>query len=124
MNTLTYVRASGSYLGSLSDALKADNTKLFRDLIFSWDKVDGTGYGFRVAYPLMSFLFPVTDGRSVPIMNLSGNRYDQVASSIFCFSPCILIFFASIFKSAKEKKISHFIAIAFWVITLFVQTIC
>lgn len=120
MNTLTYVRASGSYLGSLSDALKADNTKLFRDLIFSWDKVDGTGYGFRVAYPLMSFLFPVTDGRSVPIMNLSGNRYDQVASSIFCFSPCILIFFASIFKSAKEKKISHFIAIAFWVITLFV----
>ena len=120
LNTLTYVRASGSYLGTLSDALKAGDTSQFWSLIFSWDAVDGSTYGFRVAYPLMSFLFPVTDGRSVPIMNFSGNRYDTMASSLFCYTPCIIIFFASIFKSAKEKKISHFIAIAFWVITLFV----
>ena len=120
INTLTYARSSNGYLESLSAAFKADDMKTFWGLIFSWDVVDGSTYGFRVAYPLMSFLFPVTDGRSVPIMGFSGNRYDMVASSMFCYSPCILIFFASIFKSLKEKKISHFIAIIFWVITLFV----
>ena len=120
INTLSYVRAEGGYLNDLFSALENNETSRFWELIFSWDAVDGTSYGFRVAYPLMTFFFPVTDGRSVPIMNFSGNRYDLMASSLFCYTPCILIFFASMFKSAKEKKISHFIAIAFWIITLFV----
>lgn len=119
-NAMSYARSDGGYLNNLLDALKENDMQLFWEYIFSWEKVDGSEYGFRVAYPLMSFLFPVTDGRSVPIMSFSGNRYDKLASSIFCYSPCIIIFFASMLKSAKEKKFSHFIPIIFFTVALFV----
>lgn len=120
LNALSYSRSGSGYIENLMNALSENDMSQFWNLIFSWEGVDGSDYGFRVAYPLMSFLFPTTDGRSVPIMNFSGNRYDKLASSLFCYTPCIIIFFASILKSAKEKKISHFLAIGFWVLTLFI----
>lgn len=119
MNALTYYRSSNSYLSTLKAALDDNDWGLFFGRIFSFRYTESS-YGFRVAYPLMSFLFPVTDGRSVSIMNFSGNRYDKLASSLFCYSPCIIIFFASVFKSIKEKKVSHILAIAFWCFCLFV----
>ena len=120
LNVFNYSRANNSYLGLLLDYYKEGEWTNFTHLIFNWDfslsKIyDGASYsayyGFRWIYPIMSFLFPATDGRSVPIMNFEGNRYDQLASSLFVFTPLVLIFFASIIHSFRNKKVSHFIAL-------------
>ena len=128
-NSLQYTRAQSSYLDQIKAALDAKEYSTVLKMMFDWSSYTSsalsgfyasTNYGFRIIYPLISFLFPPSDGRNVSILEFSGNRYDEVASSLFCYTPCIIIFFASIFKSIKERKISHLIAIAFMVFCLFV----
>lgn len=128
MNVFTYSRGT-SYLTVLKTAIEGGNFSEVWGILTSWEKYafnPGSGfsanttYGFRAWYPLMSFFFPPTDGRNVSILNYanSNNRYDSVASSLFMYTPLLLIFFASIFKSVKDKKWSHLIAILFFVIAL------
>lgn len=116
-NVLTYPRSNISYLNELKTLLDNGETGEFFLHLVSFDSLDSR-YGFRQVYPILSFLFPPTDCRSVPGMMFDGNRYDKVASSLFCYSPCILIFFASIIKSIKDKKYSHLVALLFFICAL------
>lgn len=119
LNALTYQRATNDYLKDLIGYIQVGDVTNTLNQIFDWGFVFGDYYSFRWIYPLMAFLFPATDGRNVPVMNFDGNRYDTLASSIFVFTPLILIFFASIIKSTRERKFSHLIAIAFFMLALF-----
>ncbi len=130
MNALSYSRSTSSYLGLLKQALQDRDFGKFFGYIFDWQSyyssvsgglLQGSYKGYRVFYPLMSFLFPASDGRNVSILNVVGvgNRYDEMASSLFAYTPVILIFFASIFKSCKEHKWSHLLAIGFFTLALF-----
>ncbi|MEG2640505.1 MAG: YfhO family protein [Bacilli bacterium] len=117
LTTMTYNRSEGTYL---TDLIKLFGDKKYYEAymqISSWESVYPNA-GYRAMYPLMSFLFPVTDGRSVGIMDFNGNRYDELASSLYPYAPLVLLFFATIIKSVKEKKISHIMAIIFFCFAL------
>lgn len=119
LNALTYNRASNDYLSTLFQYIKdGDSTSALKQF-FDWSFVYSDYYGFRWLYPLIEFLFPSTDGRSVSIMNFDGNRYDSLASSLFVFTPLILIFFASVLKSIRNRKWSHILAVTFFIFALF-----
>ena len=130
LNVMNYNRSGTPYLQLLSEAKdEGDWGKVF-SLMFNWNAYYSTASsgliesglkGYRIFYPIMSFLFPASDGRNVSILNVvgTGNRYDEVCSSLFLYTPTLIIFFASIFKSIHQKKVSHLLAIAFWVFCLF-----
>ena len=74
-------------------------------------------YEHKVYYPLITFFFPVLSNRSASLLNTSS--YDNTISSIFAFTPIIILLVPSIINSFKRKKFSHFIAIAFFIFSLF-----
>ncbi|MGE4342562.1 MAG: YfhO family protein [Bacilli bacterium] len=74
-------------------------------------------YEHKVYYPLITFFFPVLSNRSASLLNTSS--YDNTISSIFAFTPIIILLVPSIINSFKTKKFSHFIAIAFFIFSLF-----
>lgn len=130
LNVLSYNRSSTPYLELIKIAKDEGNWEQVLNLMFNWNayySTAGSGLiqsgarGYRFFYPILSFLFPASDGRNISIMNVigSGNRYDEVCSSLFTYTPTLIIFFASIFKSIKKRKISHIIVILFWIFCLF-----
>lgn len=76
-----------------------------------------TQYAYKKFYPLISYYFPVLSDRSVALLNTS--NYDNTISSLFSYSPVIILFIPSLIVSAKKKKVSHFIALAFFLFALF-----
>lgn len=113
LGAMSYHRSESSYLDTLF-ALITNKEYYEAYMQISSRSTLYPSAGYRSIYPLLSFLFPLTDGRTVGVMDFSGNRYDELASSIYPYAPVILLFFASIFKSLKDKKISHIIAIVFF----------
>ena len=85
-------------------------------LISEWTAQSDT-YEHKVYYPLITFLFPVLSDRSVSLLNTSS--YDNTISSLFSYTPIILLLIPSLIHSLKEKKVSHFVALSFFVFALF-----
>lgn len=109
---------SSTYLADLLNAIKSTNVKEIFSLIFSWKKVD-YGHEYRIFYPLIEFFFPTMSDRGTPLTVLGNESYDNVAGSLFCFSPCILFFVPALINSFKQKKISHFLAVICFVFMVF-----
>ena len=102
-----------------SDIVNAFKLKQFDEafnLIFLY--WGGDNYGYRAFYPIASFFFPTISDRFVNIVR--DQYFDNYGSSIFIFTPGIILFFASMWISTKERKISHFIAIGVLTIALFI----
>lgn len=121
-----------TYLDNLLAAFKSENFKLAWEIITRWEYqgtdfnvYDGLGsityqgntQDHKVYYPLISYFFPVLSNRSVALLNTSA--YDNTISSLFSFSPVILLFFPAVFVSAKKGKISHLLIIALFLFAIF-----
>lgn len=115
---------TSKYLPTLVEALKSGNISQFFKIIFTyWNpRIIQNGYSpkffyFCYAFPAMSFLYPATSCRYVNILQF--NQFENVGSSLFVFTPCILLLLPSFIRSAKNKKWSHFIALALSLLVLF-----
>lgn len=68
-------------------------------------------------YPLATFFYPTVSCNDHIIIN--NNGYDNALSSLFVFTPVMLMLIPSIFQSFKEKKISHIVAVCGILILIF-----
>ena len=75
-------------------------------------------YYFAYTFPLASYFYPTLSCRYVNIVGYSS--FENAGSSIFFFTPCIIMFCACMYRSLIHKKFSHFIAIALCIFCLFV----
>lgn len=112
------------YLDALKGALgDGDFSKVF-EIVFTWwhpNVASGTAadrYYFAAAFPLASFFFPTISCRYVNIIGFSS--FENAGSSIFFFTPCIIMFGGCLYRSFMHKKFSHFIAILICVACLFI----
>ena len=116
LTAMESTRASNAYLVSLGELAKSgDWAGIFTKVFTYWN-----GSKDALYYPLISFFYPTMSCRYVTfVTNDSGNGWN-IGSSLFLFIPTCLIFFVSVLNSIREKKWSHFIAIGFFLICLFV----
>ncbi|MDY0214757.1 MAG: YfhO family protein [Bacilli bacterium] len=101
---------NATYLDNLKAAFEIKNYKLVWEIITKWENQSAT-YDHKKYYPFITYFFPVLSDRSVALLNTSS--YDNTISSLFTFSPVILLFIPALFVSFKKKKVSHFIALIF-----------
>lgn len=112
------------YFDLLKDAVKGGDFGKAAEIFFTWwhpNVISGTEpskFYFAFAYPLASYFYPTVSCRYVTIVAYTS--FENAGSSIFFFTPCIIMFCACLYRSFKLKKISHFIAIALCVICLFI----
>lgn len=120
LNAMRAPRAEGAtYLSSLKLAWQEGNREEIKKLVlYSWgsNNAQEAAY-YRQYYPFVSFLFPTVSGRYVNLIPLKA--FENYAGSIFAFTPTIMLFFVGLYNSFKKRKISHFLAIAFFLFALF-----
>lgn len=117
---------SDKYFDVLKQAFAdKDYNKAFEIIFTYWhpnvvrdSSVEANKYYFMFTYPLASYFYPVLSCRYVNIVGYS--EFENAGSSIFFFTPCIIMFGGCLYRSFRNKKISHFIAIAMCVFALFV----
>ena len=123
MATMTSPKLDGySYFGELKKLLAAKDFKGFFELLFSWKKAPdqhGRVYDTRVWYPIIEFFFPTTTCRSLPTLELYSWDFDDIAVSLWCYVPFIMFLVPALIQSGKEKKWSHYIALALILLSLF-----
>ena len=111
-----------SYLDTLKGYLKEGKIKEVFEQLFSW-KVAKDQHNHviprRVYYPIIEFFFPATTCRSLPTLYIQSWDFDDMAVSLWCYVPFIMFLVPSLIQSGKEKKWSHFIGFALFVIALF-----
>ena len=110
--------ADDSYLKSIKEAIESNRWDLVFNYLTSWEKIDG-GKEFRNYYPFIEFFYPVMSDRGTPLTKLGNETYDNVAGSIFCYTPAIILLVPALIRSFREKKYSHLVAFALFVIALF-----
>lgn len=123
---------TSKYLPNLIEAFKAKDFSTGFKMIFTyWEPYTVSNYNpvsdpishnpkwynFCFSFPLVSYLFPAVSGRFVTIVHF--NLFENVGSSIFIFTPCMLLMVPSLIRSAKNHKVSHFIALALIILCLF-----
>ena len=117
MVALNAPRATNStYLPSLLNAFKDNDWEQFFRIIFNWES-QGTAY--KVYYPILDFIFPVMSDRGTPLTKLGNESYDNVAGSLFCYSPFIIFLVPALIASVRKKQFSHLIATAMFALMLF-----
>lgn len=104
---------SQTYLENLKTAFVSKDFQKAFDLIFiTWDRDD-----YQFLYPFISFFYPTISCRFVSLFE---KNFDNLSSGLYITSPAIIMLFASMYLSKKNHKFSHFIAIGFLTICLFV----
>lgn len=108
---------STTYINDIINAFKSGNFTQAFNYIFSWESVGD--YGYKVYYPVLDFIFPVMSDRGTPLTRLGNESYDNVAGSLFCFSPIIIFLVPALIYSFKKNKISHIVATGLFLLMLF-----
>ena len=123
---------SSKYLPNLIEAFKAgDSSTAFKMIFTYWNPnivnyykpasdpiaYNPKWYYFCYSFPLVSYLFPAVSGRFVTIVHF--NQFENVGTSLFIFTPCMLLMVPSLIRSIKNKKISHLIALVLILLCLF-----
>lgn len=123
---------TSKYLPNIIEAFKSKDASTAFKMIFTYwhpytvsyyqPSVDPNLYNpkwyyFCYSFPLVSYLFPAVSGRYVNIVQFS--QFENVGSSIFIFTPCMLLMIPSLIRSFKNKKVSHFIALLLILVCLF-----
>ena len=108
--------AESTYLSTLLTSVKEGNWGKFFYYVFSWES-QNTPY--KVYYPILDYIFPVMSDRGTPLTKLGTETYDNVAGSLFCFSPVILFFVPALISSTKKKHFSPLIATVLFLFMLF-----
>lgn len=118
MVALTSDRATdNTYLATLLESLKNGDISTFVRYLFSWS--DATGQTYKAYYPFIEFFYPAMSDRGTPLTMLGYESYDNVAGSLFCYTPMIILLIPALIRSWKEKKYSHHIAALLFVIAVF-----
>lgn len=123
--SISRASTGNEYIEILKAALNEKDYGQFLKIIFTYWHPNVVGgsrtadeYYFAFAFPLASYFYPTLSGRYVTIVGYSA--FENAGSSIFFFTPCLILMGCSVYRSFKLKKISHFIAIALCVFCLFV----
>ncbi len=98
-------------LGSLKDL----DVKTFLTYLFE-EVGDNPG---RELMGLVSFFFPTAGFQTLPLIVGESFVYDSWTSSIFCYTPFIILFFAGILISISRRRVDHLLAILGGVFLLF-----
>lgn len=62
---------------------------------------------------LISFFYPTCNYLWLPLAQSTGSyKYDSWTSSLFCYTPIVILFFISIYSSIQRKKWSHLVVFA------------
>lgn len=113
---------NSTYLDNLINAFKDGEIERALNFLFSWKNIDSRRE-YRAAYPLIDFFFPVMSDRGTPLTKLGNETYDNVAGSIFCYTPIIILFVPALIYSIKNKQYSPLIA-TFAFILMLVTPFC
>lgn len=119
---------NAQYLPDLTNALKNffnlksfDSLKDFFEILVTWNpKYNDITEGKTVMYPLLTFFLPTSNCFSS--LFLQNKWYEDSLSSLFSYTPMMLMLVPSLIQSIKEKKISHilgFLGICFLLFTPF-----
>lgn len=115
---------TSKYLPNIVEALKSgDVGTVFKNIFTVWSpyvvnyNYPASWYYFCYSFPLVSYLFPAVSGRYVNIVGF--HPFENIGTSIFVFTPCLLLMLPSLIRSFKNKKVSHFIALFIFICCLF-----
>ena len=102
-----------AYKGKDFASLK-ENVKKVLEICLKFDE----SYNYKVyTYPIISFFYPPSSCYDSILYN--NNYYDNTNSSLFIYTPLMLMLIPSLINSIKEKKISHIIAFVGILVMLF-----
>ena len=100
-----------AYMHVVLDSLKELDFRMLFSYIFE-EVGDNPG---RELMGVVSFFFPTGGWTNLPltrVLNWSNEvGYDAWTSSLFCYTPCVILFFAALIHSIRLKKWSHIIAV-------------
>ena len=103
--------ANATYLKDLQEAWSKKNIEQLIKLLLDFDNTK------KRYYPLVTYFFPVTGDFNTVLFRNTG--YDNTLSSLFVYTPLIILVVPSIIESVRRKKVSHIIAIASIILMLF-----
>jgi len=126
LSSFGITRATQSqYLPTLKEAFQNKDFNKAFEIIFTYWNPNCANYGtpanqyyFAFTFPIVSYFYPTVSCRYVNLVHFTD--FENAGSSIFYFTPLMIMFFASFWQSIKNKKISHFIALGLILLCLFV----
>lgn len=104
-----------AYMKVLLGSLKDLDVKTFLTYLFE-EVGDNPG---RELMGLVSFFFPTGGFQTLPLIVGESFVYDSWTSSIFCYTPFIILFFAGVLVSISKRRVDHLLAIIGGVFLLF-----
>lgn len=102
-----------AYFKSIREAIKAIDVRRLFTLVFE-EVGDNPG---RELMGLISFFFPTGGWTQLPLARSNG--YDAWTSSLFCYTPCVILFFAALMNSIRLQKWNHLAAVLLGVFAVF-----
>ncbi len=87
------------------------------EMILVWKTRYGEETPYDKLYALISFLYPTVSNRSSTLLRTSS--YDNTISSLFVYTPVMLMLIPSLLYSIRRKKWSHLVPVAFFLFALF-----
>lgn len=126
LSSFGITRATQSqYIPKLKEAIASGNISKTFEIIFTYWNPNVANYGteaskyyFAFTFPLVSYFYPTASCRYVNLVHFTD--FENAGSSIFYFTPLMIMFFASFWQSIKNRKISHFLALGLIILCLFV----
>lgn len=101
-----------AYLNAVIGAFKEMDFRHCFSLIF---EMVGDHPG-RELMGMLSFFFPTAGHIALP---LARSGYDAWTSSLFCYTPCVILFFMALLESIRQRKGLHLVAVLLCVYAVF-----
>ncbi len=115
MSSSKYTGAT--YLERLKGFFASGDFDKLLGLMFNWNVSDGKDY--KAFYPIINFFFPPMTCRGTSLLVYNSDTYDEMAGSLWMYTPMIMFFVPAVIQSVKEKHYTVFIAIIFFIFALF-----
>ncbi len=109
--TMSDRAVNASYLERLLAVIEVKNWDVVYEYVTAWSSP------YKKLYPLITFFFPTVSNRSSTLLRTSA--YDNTISSLFIYTPIMLLFIPSLIHSLRKKKFSHLIPLLFFSFALF-----
>ncbi|MDY6094273.1 MAG: YfhO family protein [Candidatus Enteromonas sp.] len=101
-----------AYLHALISAFKGMDLRHLFSLVF---EMVGDHPG-RELMGMLSFFFPTAGHIALP---LARSGYDAWTSALFCYTPCVILFFMALLESIRQRKGLHLFAVLLCVYAVF-----
>lgn len=104
-----------TYLDRLKEFYQTGDFENLLKIIFTW-KGSNPNKGYDVYYPIINFFIPPMSDRGTPLLSAS---YDQMSGSLWSATPITMLLIPAIIQSVREKKYTVFIAVIFFIFSVF-----